>query len=108
MDLSQVHHIEGNDVVFVDQLEQFDNEGLYVSPVNKWIEVSCARFDSSWYNFFLPNNLMLQFNFIHEQIARHSYLMMNILVFLSLTKFRKRKFGIVKMLEWLHYLYAYT
>ena len=99
VDLSQVHHIEGNDVAFADQLEQFDNEGLYVSPINQWIESSCAQFDSSWYNFFFPNNLMLQFSFIHEQIPRHSHLMMNILVFLSLTKFRKRKFGIVKMLE---------
>ena len=40
--------------------------------INQWIESSCAWFDSSWYNFFLPNNLMEQFSFIHEQIARHS------------------------------------
>ena len=36
MDLSQVHRIEGNDVVSADQLEQFDNERLYVSPINQW------------------------------------------------------------------------
>jgi len=108
VDLSQVHHIEGNDVVSADQLEQFDDEGLYVSPINQWIEVSYAQFDSTWYNFFLPNILMLQFSLFHEQIARHRYLMMNVFLFLSLTKFRKRKFGIVKMLEWLHWLYAYT
>ena len=46
VDLSQVHHIEDNDVVSAGQLEQFENEGLYVSPINQWIEVSCARFDS--------------------------------------------------------------
>ena len=108
VDLPQVHHIEGNVVVSADQLEQFDNEGLYVSPINQWIEVSCAQFDSPWYNFLYPNNLMLQFSFIHEQIARHGCLMMNIFLFLSLTKLRKRKFGIVKMLEWIHWMYAYT
>ena len=108
VDFSQVHRIEGNDVVSADQLEQFDNEGLYVSPINQWIESSCARFDSSWYKFFLPNNLMEQFSFIHEQISRHSCLMMNISLFHSLAKLRKRKFGMVKMLEWLHWLYAYT
>ena len=34
VDLPQVHHIEGNVIGSADQLEQFDNEGLYVSPIN--------------------------------------------------------------------------
>ena len=108
LEMPEVHHIEGNTIFSADQLEQFDNEGLYVSPINRWIEASCARFNSAWYNLLLPNSLMFQFSFIHEQTARHSYLMMNVFLFLSLTKLRKKKFGMDKMLEWLHWLYAYT
>ena len=33
-ELPQVHHIEGNTIFSADQLEQFDNEGLYVNPIN--------------------------------------------------------------------------
>ena len=107
-DLPQVHHIEGNAIGSAYQLEQFDNEGLYVSPINQWIEASCAWFDSSWHNLLLPNSLMFQVRCIHDQIARHTYFMRNIFLFLSLTKLRKKKFGMDKMLEWLHWLYAYT
>ena len=103
LDLPQV-----DNVIDVDQLEQFDNEGLYVSTINQWIDVSCAWFDSPWYNLFSPNKLMFQFSFIHEQTLRHSYLMMNVFLFLSLTTLRKKKFGMGKMLEWIHWLYAYT
>ena len=103
LDLPQVHN-----VIDADQLEQPYDGGLYVSPINQWIEASCARFDSSCYNLCLPNILMLQFSFVHEQIARHSYLMRNIFLFLSMTKLKKRKLGIKEMQEWLHWLYAYT
>ena len=102
LDLPQVHN-----VIDADQLEQPYNGGLYVSPINQWIESSCAQFDSSQYNLLFPDSLIFQFSFIHEQIARHSYLMMNIFL-LSLTKQRKGELGIDEMLEWLHYLYAYT
>ena len=98
MELPQDHHMEGNTIFPTDELEQFDNEGLYVSPINQWIEVSCAWFDSAWYNLLLLNSLMFQFSFMHEQTARHSYLMMNVFLFLSLTKLRKKKLGIDKML----------
>ena len=112
VDMPQVHHIEGNAVGCAvgcaDQFEQFDNEGLYVSPINHCIEASCAQLDSSWYNLLLPNSVMFQFIIIHEQIARHSFFMASIPLSLSLTQHRKRKFGMEKMLEWLHWLYAYT
>ena len=42
-DLPQVHHIEGNTICSADQPEQFDNGGLYMSPINQWIEASCAN-----------------------------------------------------------------
>ena len=45
LDLLQVHN-----VIDAEQLEQPYNGGLYVSPINQWIESSCAQFDSSWYN----------------------------------------------------------
>ena len=47
LNLPQVHN-----VIIADQLEQPYDGGLYVSPINQWIEASCARFDSSWYNLF--------------------------------------------------------
>ena len=79
-----------------------------MNPINQWIEASCARFDFAWYNLLLPNSLMFQFSFIHEQIARHSCFVESISLSLSLTDHIKGKLGIVKMLEWLHWLYAYT
>ena len=108
MDLPQVHLVKGNNICFTDQLEQFDNERLYVSPINQWIEASCARFDSFGYNLLFPNSLVFQFSFIHEQITRHSCLMIYVSLSLFLTKHKKKQFGIFKMQEWFHWLYHYT
>ena len=102
LDLPQVHNM-----IFSDELEQPYDGGLYLSPINKWIEASCAHasypnFDS----FFYLNNPMLPFKFIHEQMLRHLCFMM--ILIMSLTKRRKRQLGIDKMQEWFHRLYAYT
>ena len=108
LELPQVHHIEGNTIFYADQLEQFDNKGLYVSPINQWIEASCAQFDSSYYNLLFSNDLMFQFSFTHELIARHSCFMASISLSLSLTKHRKKQIDMEEMLKWLHWLYPYT
>ena len=55
--LPQVHLI--NNMCSVDQLEMCYDTDLYWSPINQWIEASCAnsacqKFDS----FFYPNNLV--------------------------------------------------
>ena len=42
LDLPQVHN-----VIDADQPKQPYDGGLYVIPINQWIETSCARFDSS-------------------------------------------------------------
>ena len=102
-DLRQVHSM-----IFADQLEQPYDGGSYMSPINQWIEVSCAHSTSFCLNFsdFLPpNNLMFRISFIQEKIAGQSYF---ISLFLSLTKHKKKKFGMEKMLEWFHWLYEYT
>ena len=104
LDLPQVHNM-----IFVDQLEQRYDGGLYLSPINQWIEASCAY--SSCPNvdsFFYPNHLVFQFSWLHEQTVRHLCLMIILSLFLSLTKQRRMKFGMEQMLEWLHWLYAYT
>ena len=79
-----------------------------MSPINQWIEVSCAQFDSSLYNILLPNYLMFQFSFFHEQIAGQICFMVYVSLSLFLTKHKKKQFGIFKMQEWLHWLYHYT
>ena len=62
LDLPQVHNM-----FFADQLKQPYDEGLYLSPIDQWIEPSyayssCPNIDS----FFYPNNLMFQFSLFHE------------------------------------------
>ena len=57
LNLLQVHLI--NNMCFADQLEKCYDPSLYWSPINQWIEASCAnsacqKFDS----FFYPNNLV--------------------------------------------------
>ena len=54
LDLPQVHNM-----FFTYQLEHPYDGGLYLSPINQWIEASCAhvscpKFDS----FFYPNSLV--------------------------------------------------
>ena len=74
-----------------------------MSPINQWIEASSAYYISFCHNFngFLPpDNLMLQFKFIHEQMLRHLCFMM--ILSLALTKHRRKQFGMEKMLEWPH------
>ena len=62
LNLPQVYNM-----IFSNQLEQPYDGGLYLSPINQWIEASCAY--SSFPNidsFFYPNNMMFRFIFIHE------------------------------------------
>ena len=108
LELPQVHHIEGNTIFSTYQFEKFDNEGLYVSPINQWIEASCAQFDSSGYNLLFPHRLMFQFSFIHEQILGQICFTIYMPLSLFLTKHKENQFGIKEMKEWLHWLYDYT
>ena len=105
LNLPQVHLI--NNMCSADQLEKCHDPGLFWSPINHWIEASCAnsacqKFDS----FFYPHNLVFHFSWLHEQTVRHFLMILSL--FLSLSKHRKWQLGIDKMLEWLHWLYAYT
>ena len=89
----------------------YDKDDVHTSPIQSWIEETCGMTCQSWQgfrDFHIAQVISCLFTHVPIEISVCLHMMLDIVLFSSMTKHKERRFDIDEMLRWLHWLYDFT